>query len=119
MMYKLVYNELFEYYSFVKCVCYIILVLNKDLWRFLCYFREGKVVFYLFDQYYGMSNSVFVLFFGVMVFIIVCIDEFVCFMKCVLMFVMFGCKVDGYYIEVLFEFEFFIGDKVQDVMLLN
>ena len=118
-MYKPAHNELFEHYSFAKRARYTIPVPNKDLRRFLRHLREGKVALYLPDQHYGMSNSVFAPFFGVMAPTIARTDEFVRLTKCALMPVMFGRKADGYHIEVLPEFEFPTGDKVQDATLLN
>lgn len=66
-----------------------------------------------------MSNSVFAPLFGVMAPTISRTDEFVRLTNCALIPVMFGRKPDGYHIEVLPQFDFPVGDKVQDATLLN
>ena len=97
VMYKPAHNDLFEHYSFAKRSRYTIPIPNKDLRSFFRYLRKGKIALYLPDQHYGMNNSVFAPFFGVMA----------------------GREADGYHINVQPEIEYPSGDLVQDATTLN
>lgn len=119
VMYKPAHNDLFEHYSFAKRSRYTIPVPNRDLRRFLRHIRNGKIALYLPDQHYGMSNSVFAPFFGVMAPTISRTPEFVKMTRCAVIPVIFGRQKDGYHIEVQPEIDYPTGDSVQDATILN